>query len=182
MKTCKESKNFLDNAKLVLSPMAGITNSPYRLLCQKYYKDALLIGEMVNARSLIENNPKALKLSSFSPDEINRSLQIFSAKPDEIAAAVKKIVDENLADHIDLNFGCPVRKIVKQGGGAAIPKDKVLYRQIIRAAKENADSLPITAKFRLGIDKDIITYIDAGYIAEEEGCAAVTLHARFLKQ
>ncbi|MDR2749010.1 MAG: tRNA-dihydrouridine synthase family protein, partial [Bifidobacteriaceae bacterium] len=182
MKTYKEGQEFLDNAKLVLSPMAGITNSPYRLLCQKYYKNALLIGEMVNARSLIENNPKALKLASFSPNEINRSLQIFSAKPDEIAAAVKKIVDENLADHIDLNFGCPVRKIVKQGGGAMIPKDKVLYRQIIRAAKENAGSLPITAKFRLGIDKDIITYIDAGYIAEEEGCAAVTLHARFLKQ
>ncbi|MDR3128225.1 MAG: tRNA-dihydrouridine synthase [Bifidobacteriaceae bacterium] len=174
---------MLPNYKFTLSPMAGLTNSPYRLLCQGFYDQVFLISEMVNARSLVENNPKAKSLAYFSPKEKYRCIQIFSKFPNDIASAVNLIVENNLADQIDLNFGCPVKKITKSGGGAMIPANKSLYSKIIAEAVKVANGkVPITVKLRLGIDESNITYIQAGLIAEDLGCKMVTLHARYLKQ
>ncbi|MDR3152491.1 MAG: tRNA dihydrouridine synthase DusB [Bifidobacteriaceae bacterium] len=174
---------MLPNYRLALSPMAGVTNSPYRRLCQEFYKEAFYVGEMVNARSLIENNCKAKKMVVFSKKEKYRSLQIFSKFPDEIFEVVRKIVAENIADHVDLNFGCPVKKITQNGGGAMILTNLDLYKDIIQAAVLAAKKkVPITCKFRIGTDEKNQTYIQAGEIAEEQGCSLVTLHARYMKQ
>ncbi|MDR3116811.1 MAG: tRNA dihydrouridine synthase DusB [Bifidobacteriaceae bacterium] len=174
---------MLPNYKLALSPMASVTNSPYRRLCQGFYKPAFFVGEMINARSLIENNWKARQLAFFSSEENYRSLQIFSKFPDEIFAAVEKIVFEDIADHIDINFGCPVKKITKSGGGAMILTNLDLYKNILQAAVlASQKKVPITCKFRIGLDEENQTYIQAGEIAEEAGCSLVTLHARYMKQ
>jgi nifR3 family TIM-barrel protein len=92
------------------------------------------------------------------------------------------LVNEAGAEHVDLNFGCPVRKVTAQGGGAALPHKPLLLAKIIRATVNAVGSVPVTAKFRLGVDQDHLVYMQTGHIAQEEGCAAVTLHARTAAQ
>src|SRR5690606_30429419 len=121
-------------------------------------------------------------LADFGPDETPRSLQLYGVDPYYVGEAVKRLVGEGRVDHIDMNFGCPVRKVTRKGGGAAIPVKPNLLRQIVRAAVRNAGKVPVTIKFRLGITDDLRTDRDAGRIAEDEGCAAVGLHARTAAQ
>ena len=161
--------------------MAGVTNYPFRKLCRSYGA-ALFVSEMITARSLVEGARKARKLADFGPDETPRSLQLYGVDPHYMGEAVRWLVGEGRVDHIDLNFGCPVRKVTRRGGGAALPAKPRLLRNIIRAAVSNAGSIPVTAKFRTGIDEEVVTFRDSGLIAEEEGCAAVTLHARSAAQ
>jgi nifR3 family TIM-barrel protein len=166
---------------VVLAPMAGITNFPFRALCRRFGA-ALFVSEMITARPLVEGAPKARKLADFGPDESPRSLQLYGADPHFVGAAVRWLVGEGRVDHIDLNFGCPVRKITRKGGGAAIPAKPRLLRSIVRAAVSGAERVPVTIKFRMGIDDDLLTFLETGRIAEAEGCAAVTLHARTAAQ
>ncbi|HEX9653679.1 MAG TPA: tRNA dihydrouridine synthase DusB [bacterium] len=166
---------------VVLAPMAGITNSPFRRLCKKFGA-GLYVCEMVAARGLVTGNPKALKLAAFAPDEMPRSLQLCGVDPHFIGEAVSRLVNDSHVDHIDMNFGCPVRKVTRNGGGAAIPVKPNLLRNIIRAAVRHAGAVPVTIKFRIGINDELQTYLTAGRIAEEEGCAAVALHARTAAQ
>ncbi len=175
---------------VVLAPMAGVTNVAFRSLCRELEQSkagtvsGLYVCEMVTARALVERHPVTMHMTTFSPDESPRSLQLYTVDPDTTFAAAKMIADEGLADHIDMNFGCPVPKVTKRGGGAALPYKRRLFGQIVAAAVRATEGtdIPVTVKFRIGIDDDHHTHLDAGRIAESEGAAAVALHARTAAQ
>ncbi len=162
---------------VVLAPMAGVTNYPFRSICRSFGA-GLYVSEMISARPLVEGRRKTLKLAGFGPGEMPRSLQLYGVDPYYVSEAVKRLVGEGQIDHLDMNFGCPVRKVTRKGGGAAIPLKPRLLRSIVKAAVDSASGIPVTIKFRLGIDSDHLTYLESGRVAEEEGCAAVGLHAR----
>lgn len=166
---------------VVLAPMAGVTNAPFRRLCRNFGA-GLYVSEMISARALCEGNDKTTKLASFAPDETPRSLQLAAVDPTYVAQAVTQLVERDGVDHIDLNFGCPVRKVTRNGGGGALPYKRRLYESVVSAAVKAAGPIPVTVKFRVGIDDDHITYIDAGKIAESVGAAAVALHGRTVSQ
>lgn len=165
---------------VVLSPMAGITNWPFRVICREFGPDGLYVAEMITARALVARNPKALRLCRFAPSEKVRSLQLYGVNPSIVEQAARIVVDENMADHVDLNFGCPVPKVTRRGGGSALPWKTDLLQEILHRVVSvcGPAGIPVTAKFRVGIDESHETFIQAGHIAQEEGCAAVTLHAR----
>ncbi len=166
---------------VVLAPMAGITNAPFRRLCRRFGA-GLYVSEMITARALVERNEKTMRLSEFDPDESPRSLQLYGVDPHYVGEAVKLLVGEDRIDHLDMNFGCPVKKVTRRGGGAAIPAKPRLLEAIVRAAVRNAGAIPVTIKFRIGIEDGWHTFLDAGRIAEGEGCRAVALHARTAAQ
>jgi nifR3 family TIM-barrel protein len=166
---------------VVLAPMAGVTNPPFRTLCRRYGA-GLYVSEMITARALVEGNRKTLLLASFGPEETTRSLQLYGVDPRYVGEAVRWLVGEGRIDHLDMNFGCPVRKVTSKGGGAAIPVKPRLLRAIVQAAVRAAGRVPVTLKFRLGIDEDLLTYLESGRVGQEEGCAAVALHARTAAQ
>lgn len=166
---------------VVLAPMAGVTNPPFRTLCRRHGA-GLYVSEMITARALVEGNRKTLLLASFGEEETVRSLQLYGVDPRCVGEAVRLLVGEGRVDHLDMNFGCPVRKVTSKGGGAAIPLKPRLLRSIVSAAVAAAGRVPVTIKFRIGIDDRLETYLDAGRIGQEEGCAAVALHARTAAQ
>lgn len=166
---------------VVLAPMAGVTNPPFRILCRRYGA-GLYVSEMITARALVMGNRKTLLLAEFSGEEEVRSLQLYGVDPHYVGEAVRILVGEGRVDHVDMNFGCPVRKVTSKGGGAAIPLKPKLLRSIVRAAVAAAGSVPVTIKFRIGIDDQYQTYLEAGRIAQEEGCSGVGLHARTAAQ
>jgi nifR3 family TIM-barrel protein len=167
---------------VVLAPMAGITNAPFRRLCRGFGDGGLFVSEMITARGVAERNDKTLRLARFAPDEPVRSIQLYGTEPAAVGAAVGFLVAEEAADHVDLNFGCPVAKVTRKGGGAALPVRRALFRSIVAAAVGAAGPVPVTVKLRIGIDDDLTTFLDAGHIAEAEGAAAVALHARTAAQ
>ena len=164
----------------MLSPMAGVTNWPFRLLCREYGPDGLYVGEMVTARALVARNPKAFRLCRFAPQEKVRSLQLYGVDPQIMEQATRMVVDAGWADHIDMNFGCPVPKVTRHGGGSALPWKTDLFAELVHrvVAVCSPAGIPVTAKIRVGIDHKHETFLEAAHIAQEEGCAAVTLHAR----
>src|SRR3981081_2410686 len=170
--------------------MAGVTNVAFRTLCRELEQSkvgtvsGLYVCEMVTARALVERHPVTMHMTTFSPDEAPRSLQLYTVDPGTTFTAAKMIADEGLADHIDMNFGCPVPKVTRRGGGAALPFKRRLFGQIVAAAVRATEGtdIPVTVKFRVGIDDDHHTHLDAGRIAEAEGAAAVALHARTAAQ
>ena len=164
---------------VVLAPMAGVTNYPYRKICYEHGA-GLCISEMVSARGLVEGSEKTHDLAHFGADEGVRSLQVFGAEPEVLARAIEMVKDD--VDHIDINFGCPVPKLMKKGCGAAIPAKPDLCRAVVSAAVKAADPLPVSIKVRLGLDEEKFTFRDAGRIASEEGCAYIGLHTRTVEQ
>ena len=178
------------SSPVVLAPMAGVTNVAFRSLCREQEVQrtgtvsGLYVCEMVTARALVERNEKTMRMTTFAPDEDPRSLQLYTVDPEYTYKAAKMIVDENLADHIDMNFGCPVPKITRRGGGSALPYKRRLFGNIVAAAVKATEGtdIPVTVKFRVGIDDEHHTHLDAGRIAVEEGAAAVALHARTAAQ
>ncbi|MFB9730641.1 tRNA dihydrouridine synthase DusB [Ornithinimicrobium kibberense] len=186
-------------APVVLAPMAGITNRAFRQLCREYGDQGLdhagtagarsgagclYVSEMITSRALVERTPISMKLIEHGPGEDPRSVQLYGVDPATVGAAVRMLVDEDRADHVDLNFGCPVPKVTRKGGGSALPWKTDLFRGIVRAAVREAApaGIPVTVKMRVGIDAEHETFLDAGRIAEEEGVAAVALHARTAAQ
>lgn len=185
---------------VVLAPMAGVTTAPYRTLCRRFgngmaFDDptppagdavtatgGLYVNQMITARALIEGHEKMLRAAAYADGETPRSIQLYGTDPYWIGEAVKKLVDEGAVDHIDLNLGCPVPKVTRHGGGSALPWHHNLLRNIVRAMVSNAEDVPITLKFRIGIDDDHITMFDTGRIAEDEGASAIALHARTTEQ
>ncbi len=180
---------------VVLAPMAGITNRAFRRLCREYGSAGLAAGgasgatslyvaEMVTSRALVERSPETLRLISHDEGEHPRSVQLYSVDPATAGMAARMLVTEDRADHIDLNFGCPVPKVTRKGGGAALPWKTDLFRGIVAAVVREASrsDVPVTVKIRVGIDADHVTYLDAGRIAEAEGVAAVALHGRTAAQ
>ncbi len=164
-------------APVVLAPMAGITNTAFRRLCREYGA-GLYVSEMITTRALVERNATTMRLITHHESETPRSIQLYGVDPATTEAAVRMLVDEGRADHIDLNFGCPVPKVTRKGGGAALPWKLGLFREIVTRATRAAGDIPLTVKMRKGIDSDHLTYLDAGRIAEDAGVAAVALHAR----
>ena len=175
---------------VVLAPMAGVTNVAFRTLCREQERErmgtvaGLYVCEMVTARALVERNDKTMHMTTFADDEDPRSLQLYTTDPEWTYRAAKMIVDENLADHIDMNFGCPVPKVTRRGGGSALPYKRRLFGNIVAAAVRATEGtdIPVTVKFRVGIDDDHHTHLDAGRIAADNGAVAVALHARTAAQ
>jgi nifR3 family TIM-barrel protein len=168
---------------VVLAPMAGITNTAFRRLCREF-GGGLYVAEMVTSRALVERHPESLRMIRHDDDETVRSVQLYGVDPVTVGQAVRMLVEEDLADHIDLNFGCPVPKVTKRGGGSALPWKTDLFTQIVTTAVREADrgGLPLTVKMRKGIDDDHLTYLEAGRIARDAGVAAVALHGRTAAQ
>ena len=195
---------------VVLAPMAGVTDAPFRRLCRELGEkglpswlrpgdpdcrvepvagiDALAglyVMEMVTSRALVEGNARTLDMVRPDPAERVRSVQLYGVDPQTMARATSILIDRGLADHIDLNFGCPVPKVTRKGGGAALPWKKDLFDDLIHAVVSAADhagrtvgrDVPVTIKMRIGIDDDHVTYLDAARTAERRGVAAIALHA-----
>ena len=162
---------------VVLAPMAGITNTAFRRLCREYGA-GLYVSEMITSRALVERNETTMRLIRHHESETPRSIQLYGVDPHTISEAVRIIVAEDHADHIDLNFGCPVPKVTRKGGGAALPWKSSLFSQIVTQAVKAAGDVPLTIKMRKGIDPDHLTFLDAGRAAEDAGVSAIALHAR----
>ena len=166
---------------VVLAPMAGVTNAAFRSLCRSYGA-GLYVSEMISARALLEVNETTSRKASFGPDERVRSIQLYATNPDVVGAAVRTLVEEDGVDHVDLNVGCPSPKVTRRGGGAALPAHPVLFGRLVRSAVRAAGAVPVTVKMRKGVDDDHLTYLEAGRRAQDEGVAAVALHARTAEQ
>jgi len=161
--------------------MAGVTNVAFRTLCRRYGA-GLYVSEMISARALVEGTRKTLRMLTFGDDEDVRSAQLSGVDPAVVGRAVSTLVDEVGVDHIDLNFGCPVPKVTRKGGGAALPLHHLLFRDIVRSAVRAGGPVPVTVKMRKGVDDTHLTALRCGRIAEDEGAAAVALHARTAEQ
>ena len=166
---------------VVLAPMAGVTNAPFRTMCREFGA-GLYVSEMVTARGLVDGHLKTTRLAHFAPEESPRSIQLYGTEPDSSGRAVDMLVGEGRVDHVDMNFGCPMPKVTRRGGGAAIPLKPRLFEAIVRAAVERSGDVPVTVKFRKGTDDDHLTFLEAGRIAEAVGASAVSLHARTAEQ
>lgn len=166
---------------VVLAPMAGITNTAFRRLCRKF-GGGLYVSEMVTSRALVERTEESLRLVGHHPSEEIRSVQLYGVDPATISRAIKMLVDEDRADHVDLNFGCPVPKVTRKGGGAALPWKQDLFASIVQAAVKAAGEIPLTVKMRKGIDDDHLTFLDAGKAARDAGVSAIALHGRTASQ
>ncbi|MCC3283883.1 MULTISPECIES: tRNA dihydrouridine synthase DusB [Arthrobacter] len=168
---------------VILAPMAGITNKAFRRLCREY-GGGLYVTEMVTSRALVERSPESMRIIEHDDDEAIRSVQLYGVDPVTVGAAIRILVDEDRADHIDLNFGCPVPKVTRKGGGSALPWKLDLFTAIVQTAVREASKggIPLTIKMRKGIDEDHLTFREAGKIARDAGVAAVTLHGRTASQ
>jgi nifR3 family TIM-barrel protein len=173
--------SFVSETPVVLAPMAGITNAGFRRLCREQGA-GFYVCEMITSRGIVEKNPLTFRMIEFDADEHPRSMQLYGVDPKAMGLAVRMIVERDLADHIDMNFGCPVPKVTRRGGGAALPYKRRLFERIVRAAVENAGSVPVTVKMRIGIDDERHTFLDAARRAADAGVAAVALHARTAAQ
>jgi nifR3 family TIM-barrel protein len=165
---------------VVLAPMAGVTNYPFRSLCRGFGA-GLYVSEMITARGYLNGNRLTRLLASSRPEEKPRSVQIYGSDPVDVGEMAASLAGEGV-DHIDMNFGCPVPKVTRCGGGSAIPVKPRLLARIVRAAVKSAGAVPVTIKVRMGIEAGLLTYLDAGRVAEGEGAAAIGLHARTAAQ
>ncbi len=167
-------------SNLFLSPLAGYTNLPFRLVVREIGGVGLCTTDLVNARSLIEKNPKALKLVETAPADAPLAVQLFGSVPEEMRDAAI-IVEARGAVSVDINMGCPVKKVVKIGGGSAmmteLDKTAALVRGMVNAVK-----IPVTAKMRLGWDDDNLTAPDLARALEDAGVAAIFIHGRTREQ
>ncbi len=168
---------------VVLAPMAGITNAAYRRLCREQGA-GLYVCEMITSRGLVERDEATLRMLAFDETEDVRSVQLYGTEPRVLGRATEILCAEHGVGHVDLNFGCPVPKVTRKGGGGVLPWKRGLLGAILEAAVAAATryGVPVTMKTRLGIDEEHLTYLDAGRIAQEAGCAAVALHGRTVAQ
>jgi nifR3 family TIM-barrel protein len=168
---------------VVLAPMAGITNAAYRRLCAEQGA-GLYVCEMITSRGLVERDETTMRMLVFDDLEHVRSVQLYGTDPLYVGKATEILCGEYGVGHIDLNFGCPVPKVTRKGGGGALPWKRTLLAQILDHAVAAAApyDVPVTMKTRKGLDDDHLTYLDAGRIAQEAGCAAIALHGRTVAQ
>ena len=162
---------------VVLAPMAGVTDAPFRILCAEQ-GGGLFVSEMLTARGLVEGGERSWAMATHHPAEDVRSVQLYGSDPSTMGEAVRRLVDGRGVEHVDLNFGCPVPKVTRNGGGAALPVRRRLFAQVVDAAVHAAGPVPVTVKMRMGLDDERTTYLHAGTVAADLGAAAVALHAR----
>ncbi|MBV7363896.1 tRNA dihydrouridine synthase DusB [Actinomycetaceae bacterium TAE3-ERU4] len=186
---------------LILAPMAGVTNAPFRRLCRLFGESGLpanlaslldssqkgidapaglYVSEMITSRALVERTPETMRMITPDPDERVRSVQLYGVDANIMQQAAQQLCEENLVDHIDMNFGCPVPKVTRKGGGAALPWKTDLFGSIVRGVVKAAKpyGVPVTVKMRVGIDSEHVTFKDAANIAQDAGIDAIALHAR----
>jgi nifR3 family TIM-barrel protein len=168
---------------VVLAPMAGITNAAYRRLCAEQGA-GLYVCEMITSRGLVEGDETTKKMLVFDELESVRSVQLYGTDPVYIGKAVEILCADHGVAHVDLNFGCPVPKVTRKGGGGALPWKRGLLGEVLEHAVAAAApyDVPVTMKTRKGLDDDHLTYLDAGRIAQESGVAAIALHGRTVQQ
>ena len=178
-----ENNEVVLDAPVVLAPMAGITNATFRTLCREQGA-GLFVSEMVTARALIERREETFRLIKPGVGETPRSVQLYAVDPIVLGKAVDLLGNENLVDHIDLNFGCPVPKVTRRGGGAALPYKRRLFSAIVESAVKAASKygIPVTVKMRVGIDSDHQTFLESAKSAADIGATWVALHARTAAQ
>ena len=178
-----ENNEVVLTTPVVLAPMAGITNAAFRRLCREQGA-GLFVSEMVTARALIERREETFRLIKPGVGETPRSIQLYAVDPVVLGKAVDLLGSENLADHIDLNFGCPVPKVTRRGGGAALPYKRRLFSAIVESAVNAASKygIPVTVKMRVGIDSDHQTFLESAKSAADLGVTWVALHARTAAQ
>jgi len=188
--------NLLETDPVIeLAPMAGVTNRAFRRVCreastairanagQSDVDRTVYVAEMTTSQALLLRHPETIDLVTFDQDETIRSAQLYGVDPKIVGDAVRMLVDEDMADHVDLNFGCPVPKVTRKGGGSALPWKRDLFQGIVEAAVAGAQGkVPVTVKMRIGIDDEHITYLDAGRIASQAGVTWVALHGRTAAQ
>jgi nifR3 family TIM-barrel protein len=176
--------SFSTVAPVVLAPMAGVTNAPFRTMCRQFAPGLIYVNEMVMATAVVHGNAKTERMMTFGADEQPRSLQIYGSDPVMLGEAIRTLCDAGRVDHIDINFGCPAAKVTRKGGGAAVPAKPNLLRAILRSAVAAASphDVPVTIKFRKGLFDSLLTYVQTGRIAVDEGIAAIALHARTAEQ
>jgi nifR3 family TIM-barrel protein len=169
---------------VVLAPMAGVTNAPFRAMCRSYGPGLVYVNEMVMATAVVHRNAKTRQMMAFEPGEAPRSLQIYGSDPAMLGRAVHMVCDHGLVDHVDLNFGCPAAKVTRKGGGAAVPAKPRLLEAIVAAAVRAGApyGVPVTAKFRMGLWSDYRTDVTTGRICAEQGVSWIALHARTVEQ
>lgn len=164
---------------LILAPMAGVTDLPFRLLC-KEQGAGLLCMEMVSAKAILYKNKNTEELLTIDPRENPVSLQLFGSDPDIISEIAKQMEDRPF-DILDINMGCPVPKVVNNGDGSALMKNPKLAGEIIEKTVR-AIKKPVTVKIRKGFDEDHVNAVEMAHIAEESGAAAVAVHGRTREQ
>ena len=174
MKKLQIGNVTLDNP-IILAPMAGVSDLPFRLLCREMGA-ALVCMEMVSAKAIYYNNKNTDSLMEIHPDEVPASLQLFGSDP-QILAEMAKRIEERPFSILDLNMGCPVPKVVNNGEGSALMKDPKLVEQILTALVRAIDK-PVTVKIRKGFDDDHVNAVEIAKIAEACGVAAVAVHGR----
>ncbi|CAN5817414.1 tRNA dihydrouridine synthase DusB [soil metagenome] len=176
--------SFVPVAPVVLAPMAGVTNAPFRALCRRFGPGLVYVNEMVMATALVHGNAKTDRMVTFGVDEHPRSLQLYGSDPEMMRRAVDRVCGAGLVDHLDLNFGCPAAKVTRKGGGAAVPAKPRLLAAIVRAAVSGATpyGVPVTAKFRIGLHDGLRTHLRAGEVCRDEGVVAIAVHARTVEQ
>jgi nifR3 family TIM-barrel protein len=169
---------------VVLAPMAGVTTRAFRRLCRHFGPGGLYVSEMLTSRAVVERNVRTARMLRYDADERPRSAQLYGVAPGTVGEATRRLIGDFGVEHVDLNFGCPAPKVTAKGGGAALPVRRVLLADVIGAAVKAAtpDGVPVTVKFRRGINHGLLTGISTGLIAESEGAAAVALHARTAEQ
>ena len=172
------------SAPVVLAPMAGVTNRAFRALCRRFAPGLVYVNEMVMTPPVVQGNPKTHRMITFDDDEHPRSQQLYGSDPATMGEAVRQLCGDGRVDHVDLNFGCPARKVTRRGGGAAVPARPELLRAVVRAAVTAAApyDVPVTAKFRMGLFDDWPTFRRTGEVCADEGVAAVAMHARTVEQ
>lgn len=175
--------NLTFDVPVVLSPMAGITNSAFRRLCAEYGR-GIYVCEMVTSRALVERTPESMRIIKHAPEEKTRSIQLYGVEPNTVRAAVRMLVEEDRADHVDLNFGCPAPKVTRKGGGSALPWKIDLFKDLLTSAVEEAHrgGIPLTVKIRKGVDDNHLTFRDAAVVARDLGVDGIALHGRTTAQ
>ena len=169
---------------VVLAPMAGVTTRAFRRLCREFGPGGLYVSEMITARAVVEGNARTARMLRFDAGERPRSAQLYGVAPGTVGEATRRLIGDFGVEHVDLNFGCPAPKVTAKGGGAALPVRRRLMADIIGAVVRAAapDGVPVTVKFRRGIDDSLLTALSTGRIAEDQGAVAVALHARTAEQ
>ncbi len=166
---------------VVLAPMAGVTDVAFRHLVSEFGK-GLLVSEMVSASLLTQGNQATRNMVQFFPGEAIRSVQLYGTKPEDVYSAIVILKKEFGIHHLDLNFGCPMPKVTRKGGGAALPLHATLFPAILDAAVTAAGDIPVTIKIRMGLDDDWLYGQEVAELAVQKKIAAITLHARTAAQ
>jgi nifR3 family TIM-barrel protein len=168
---------FHDRFPLYLAPMAGVTDTIFRQLCKEYGAD-VMVTEFVSAEGVFRNNARTVEFLEFAEAERPIGVQLFGADPQHLGEAARKVVDWKRPDFIDLNFGCPVNKVVSKNGGAALLRDCPLLEKVARGVVRAVAPFPVTAKIRIGWDDESINAPLAARILEEAGVRAIAVHGR----